>query len=266
MGPAEAAIVETFVAPRYLELYSSLALEMVAVSEDAQLAHLHCGTGFPERALLDLLPNVHIYGADSSPAAIELARLKQAATAGLVAEYAVAEGYPLPFPGESFSHALSLASPLTVPEARWHLLHETWRLLAPNGQALLALPLRDSYQELLDFLREYALKYDSPEVSSAVERMSARPTLDSLRAEFETVGFGFVEARGRTHTLRFANGRAFFEDPISRFCILPDLALQQSIASPERPLAYVKEAIDKYFSDRPFELTIHVGCVTGRRP
>ena len=30
-------------------------------------------------------------------------------------------------------------------------------------------------------------------------------------------------------------------------------------------LATMRDAIDKYWSDSTFELTIHVGCVTGRR-
>lgn len=265
IGPAEAAIYETFVAPRYLELYSSLALEMIAVSEEAQLAHLHCCTGYPQNAIASILPGVHIYGADPSEAAIEVARVKQSASKGLVAEYVVAPSYPLPFPEASFSHAIAIAPPVALQEQRWRLLHEFSRLLAPNAQAVLALPLRDSYQEIVDFLREYALKYDASDVHRAVEHLTARPTLDGLCSEFETAGFDFVETKTISRSLSFANGRAFFEDPAVRFCILPDLALHHSIAAPERPLAYIKEAIDKYFSDRSFELSLHIGCVTGRR-
>jgi len=265
IGPAEAAILETFVAPRYLELYSSVALEMLAVSEEAQLAHLHCRTGYPQQAIAAALRGVHIYGADPFEATIELARAKLNASKELVGEYVVAPSYPLPFPEASFSHAIAIAPPVAMQESRWRLLNEFARLLAPNAQAVLALPLRDSYQEIIDFLREYALKYDANDVTRAIEQLSARPTIEALHSEFEAAGFDFVETKSVSRSLSFANGRAFFEDPAVRFCILPDLALHHSIASPERPMAYAKEAIDKYFSDRPFELTLHIGCITGRR-
>jgi hypothetical protein len=37
------------------------------------------------------------------------------------------------------------------------------------------------------------------------------------------------------------------------------------LEDPEKALSYVREAIDKYWSDGTFELTINVGCATARR-
>jgi hypothetical protein len=37
------------------------------------------------------------------------------------------------------------------------------------------------------------------------------------------------------------------------------------LEDPEPALAYVRQAIDKYWSDGPFELTVNVGCATGRK-
>src|SRR6202044_3464338 len=76
LGPAEAAIFETFVVPRYLSWFGELALEMVAESDDAQVVHLHCRTGYPDRAITLKLPNAHVIGLDTSSAALELARAK----------------------------------------------------------------------------------------------------------------------------------------------------------------------------------------------
>ena len=37
LGPAEAAIFETFIVPRYLSLFGEFALEMLVESDDAQV-------------------------------------------------------------------------------------------------------------------------------------------------------------------------------------------------------------------------------------
>ena len=70
LGPADAAIFETFVVPRYLALFGELALEMLAEGRDAQVIHLHCRTGYPDRGLALKLPGAYIYGCDPSPHAI----------------------------------------------------------------------------------------------------------------------------------------------------------------------------------------------------
>ena len=68
------------------------------------------------------------------------------------------------------------------------------RVLAPTGQALLAMPLRGSFQELGDLLREYALKLDEASVAAAVDRATlGRPTVEMLGAELEDAGFHFVD-------------------------------------------------------------------------
>jgi len=151
-----------------------------------------------------------------------------------------------------------------LAETRWQL--ELARLLAPHGQAIVAMPLRGSFQELGDLIREYALKYDDAKVGQAVEQASVvRPTVEMFGAELEEAGFDFVDVTLRPTTLTFRSGRDFFEDPIARLLILPEVRLNLGIEDPEKAFTYVREAIDKYWSDDTFELTVHVGCATGRR-
>jgi SAM-dependent methyltransferase len=265
LGPSEAAIFETFVVPRYLALYGELALEMMAESDEAQVAHLYCRTGYPDRGIALKLPAAHVVGVDSSHAALELARAKASTMPDMVSEYRLAEGLPTQLPSAAFSHALAL-HPVTGPEERSKLLAEFARLLAPHGQALLAMPLRGSFQELADLLREYALKFDDTQVGRAVEHAAmVRPTPEMLAAEMEAAGFDFVDVGVRPTTLGFQSGRAFFEDPVARLLILPEAQLSLDLADPEKAFGYVREAIDKYWSDGTFELTVQVGCATGRR-
>ena len=265
LGPAEAAIFETFVVPRYLSLFGDLALEMMAESEEAQIVHLYCRTGYPDRGIAMKMPGAHIVGVDPSKAAVELARAKAATMPSMVSEYRQADDLPTPLPSAGFSHGLTL-HPLANPEERGRVLGEFARLLAPHGQAIVAMPLRGSFQELADLLREHALKFDDTEVGRAVEQAAmVRPTVEMFGAEFEEAGFDFVDVSLRPTTLGFQSGRDFFEDPVARLLILPEAQLNLNLTDPDRAWDYVREAVDKYWSDGTFELTVNVGCATGRR-
>jgi SAM-dependent methyltransferase len=265
LGPAEAAIFETFVVPRYLSLFADLMLDMVVESEQARVVHLHCRTGYPDRGVALKLPGAHIVGADESLAALQLARAKATTMPGMVAEYRLFEELPTMLPTAAFSHGLTI-HPVASPDERDELLGEFARLLAPHGQVLVALPLRGSFQELADLLREYALKFDDREVSQAVEHaVRARPTAEGIAAEMERAGFEFVDVATRAAALTFRGGRDFFEDPVSRFLILPEVKLHHGLDDADAALSYVREAIDKYWSDGAFEMSVQVGCATGRR-
>src|SRR5262249_33792701 len=154
--------------------------------------------------------------------------------------------------------------PVVTPEGRAAVIEELARLLAPRGQALLAMPLRGSFIEISDLLREYALKHEAHELGKLVEEAAAlRPSVEVLGAELEEAGFQYVDVEVRTATLRFNGGREFLEDPVTRLVLLPELraSLGAPALSPsalERPLAYVRDAIDRYFSEDPFELTVQV--------
>ncbi len=264
LGPSEAAIFETFVVPRYMSLFGGLLMEMVAEGRDAQVVHLQCRTGYPDRGMLTKLPAAHFYGVDASAPAIELARAKAQTMSGMVASYRTGE-LPAPLTAGAFSHGYSL-HPFVVPDERKRLFAELARLIAPRGQMLVAMPMRGSFVEIVDLLREYALKHEVAEVSKAAEAaVILRPTVEELKQEVAAAGFDFVEVELRTQSLAFQSGRDFFEDPTTRLLLLPELAFSLGQGAIDLPLAYVREAIDRYWSDGEFTLTVNVGCVSGRR-
>ncbi len=261
----DAAIFDTFVVPRYLAMFGELLASLVIEGPDAQVIHVNCRTGYPDRTLATRLPNSHLYGCDPSEAALELARHKAASKLGMVYEYRVADGFPIPFPDGAFSHGISM-HPRPTPDERSKLLSELGRLIAPRGQLLLALPLRGSFQEIADLIREYALKFEASEVSTAVEAAAlVRPTAEMLREEVAKAGFDFVEVDSRMRMLKFKSGRDFMNDPVARLILLPEFRSNLGIAGSEKIFAYVRDAIDKYWSKTTFELTVQVGVVTGRR-
>jgi len=264
LGPGDAALFETFVVPRYLSLFAERLLELIVPTEDARVCHLQCRTGYPDRDLLAKLPNAHVYGCDNSEHAIELARAKAKTIPGFVYDYRVIDAFTTPFPAGAFSHGMTL-HPLAAPAERKRMLEELARIVAPRGQALVAMPLRGSFGEIADLLRECALKNELTELTNAVEAaVQLRPTDELFKRELEAVGFEYVEVDVRTRTLRFESGRQLFEDPATRLMLLPEFRVNLHMPD-DRPFTYVREAIDKYWSDGAFELTVNVGVVTGRR-
>lgn len=256
--------METFVVPRYLAFFGDLTLELLLAGEGARIVHLGCRTGYLDHQLHELAGGSAVVGVDPSPAAIELARNKAAASGDVPIEYYECDGVPTPLPEASFSHALAL-HPVGSAEDRIALYAEMRRLLYPGGQALVALPLRGSFQEIGDLLREYALKFDEGDFGQQIEEaVAARHTIETLSEELESVGLDDVDVEIRQTHLAFDSGRAFVEDPVSRLLILPEIKSWLPGQDFDKPLEYLREAIDKYWSEGKFELSLSVGCASAR--
>lgn len=273
LGREETAIFDSVVVPKYLSMFGEPLVARLAPGRDARVCHVHCRTGYPDGALLERLPNAHVHGCDVSLSAVELARAKAADLArqlgGVVFDYRVVDGSSLPFPGGAFSHAFTI-HPLAAPEERRLLFEELARILAPHGQALVAMPMRGSFAEIADLLRECALKYELVHLTSAVEAaVRLRPSEEAIASELEAAGFDYVEVDVRQQTIAFESGRGFFEDPITRLLLLPEFRVNLGPAveaeGPVAPFDYVRDAIDKYWSGQRFETTVNVGVASGRR-
>ena len=265
LSAADAAVLETFVVPRYLTLFGDLMFEMLLVGEAARMAHLGCRTGYPDRQLCSLVADASLVGLDASAYALELARNKAATHPEVSIEYREAEQTPFPLDTASCSHVISL-HPLGSADDRIDLFTEAARLLYSGGQALFAMPLRGSFQEIGDLLREYSLKYDEGEFGRLADAaMAAHPTIETLSDELEAVGLGDVDVAMRPQSLAFDSGRAFVEDPATRLLILPELKLSMGLDDLDEPIRYIRDAIDKYWSEGRFELTVNVGCASARR-
>jgi SAM-dependent methyltransferase len=264
LSATESAVFETFVVPRYLERFGELVLSMLLPTEGARVAHIGCRTGYPDSAICQRVSLATVYGVDQSSAALELARYK-ATAASVPAQYILAETLPSALPAAAFSHVISLC-PILAAEERGVLFREMARLLYTGGQVLVALPLRGSFQEIGDLFREYALKHDDGDLGRAIdEAMASRPTIETLSEELEAFGLGDVDVEVRQETLHFDNGRSLIEDPISRMLIIPEIRRSLGGRELEAPIAYLREAADRYWSEAQFELSVNVGCASARR-
>jgi SAM-dependent methyltransferase len=264
-SPAEVAILETFVIPRYLAKFGDAVLNMMLLGDTAKIAHFGCRTGYPDRELLQKSDGCSIIGVDASLAAVELARNKAATLGDVSLSYRVESSYPTELDSDAFSHAMCL-HPVGTERERLDLFREMSRVLYSGGQALVSLPLRGSFQEIGDLFREYALKFDHGDFGKATEIATlSRPTLESLSDELEAAGLEDVDVDVRQVSLPFESGRAFTEDPVTRLFIMPDFQAYMGVDKFDEPLRYLNEAIGKYWSNRPFELGLVVGTASARK-
>lgn len=262
-----AALFDASVVPRYLAFFGALATNLLLADHQAQVAHLGCRTGYPDAAIQEKAGGGRTIGVDASPAAIELARAN-ARSAGLRADYhPIADALPTPLGAVSFTHALSL-HPICDAAGRAALLRELHRVLVAGGQALLALPLRGSFPELADMMREYALRHDLPELGQAIDNaVASRPTPETLVEELEAAGFTDIDVDVQLLGVPFPSGREFLDDPIARLIALPEAEITLGLV-PEAiapAMSYLREAIQKYWSEGSFELTVNAGCASGRK-
>jgi ubiquinone/menaquinone biosynthesis C-methylase UbiE len=264
----EAEIFETVIVPRYLTFFAGPAVEMSLPSSGARVAHLGCRTGFPDEQLVDRFRDGEIVGVDPSADAIELARMKASLLSNARVGYVAHAGLPTPLPAESFSHALSL-HPLGGPAERATLMAEMRRILIPGGQALLALPLRGSFPEISDMLREFSLRQDLADLGTAVDHAwSSRASVETIADELERAGLVDVDVDVQLLAVSFQGGREFLDDPITRMMVLPDVraGLNAEASVVDAAARYLHDAIARYWSEGVFELTVNVGCASARRP
>jgi ubiquinone/menaquinone biosynthesis C-methylase UbiE len=212
-----------------------------------------------------MIDDCTVVGVDASIAAIELARNKAATLEGIRLEYKVAKGYPTELAAESFSHALCL-HPIGTESDRSDLFQEMGRVLYSGGQALVSLPLRGSFQEIVDLFREYALKHDAGELGGALESAwLGRPTIESLSEELEACGFEDIDVSVRQVGLSFQGARAFTEDPVTRLLVLPELQAHMGDFDLSEPVQYLNDALSKYYAKRDFELGFVIGTASARK-
>jgi SAM-dependent methyltransferase len=265
LTPGEVAILETFVIPRYLVHFGDAVLDLMLAGDYARVAHLGCRTGYPDRQIVDMVDGGSVIGVDTSLAAIELARNKAATFHEEGVDYRVAEAFPTDLEEASFSHVLSL-HPSATQAQRGELFEEMARLLYPGGQALVALPLRGSFQEIADLVREYALKFDEGDLAKAMDLAIVEvPTIEGLSEELEDAGLTDIDFELRHQVLVFDSGRAFVDDPVTRLLVLPEIQALLGDCDILRLTDYIAQAIDKYWAGRPLEIGVKIGAASARR-
>ncbi|MEM9693507.1 MAG: class I SAM-dependent methyltransferase [Myxococcota bacterium] len=266
LSAGEAAMYESLVVARYMQAFGEPAVRMLIPSQTAIVAHLGCRTGYPAGLIAHQLPGCSLSGVDNSAPALGLASTKASMLTNISSSYILAESIPTPLAAGAFTHTLDLhpAGPKGDYRATFQ---EHQRLLTGDGQMVASLPLRGSFPEIYDMLREYALRHDQPHFGEAVDGAAGgRPNPETLSEQIEGAGFYDVDIALNLVAISFENGRDFLDDPISRLVVGPDVLASLSVdRGLEQAWGYAKNAISKYWSEIGFDLTLNIGTVSARK-
>jgi SAM-dependent methyltransferase len=231
----------------------------------AQLLEIGCTTGRLTETLMERLPEGgRLIAIEDVRELMEIARGKVAAFDRKRVFFKKEPADHISFSDGTFDAVLSagLAPIYDLAE----VLGEVARLLKPDGAALLGVPMRGSFQELLDIFREVLEKEDLFQVQNELDRLTARlpDRLEALRLLNEA---GLVETRVGLceRSLRFADALEFLQAPLVRtHCLEQCLDLIQDRSWREGVLAGMVRSLDTYFPDG-IELTLVLGRLSGTR-
>jgi SAM-dependent methyltransferase len=272
--PQEAIFHDTVIVPRYASLFSTPLLEAIPPGTRGQVLDIACGTGHPAIDVLRrLTEHGRVVAVDRDSGLVDLARRRVRDAHGKRIFFKVESPSELSFGDEVFDFvignlvlgavdgALSWIGTGTPPAER-AVLGEIRRVLAPRGRALLSRPLAGSFEEVLDMLREVALRRDLVPVQKRVELLQARyPTPEAWSVELASVGFEPVEIRSEEHRLAFRSAHELFADPMIRAVALAEWHwVAGHEPGHETVLEDCERALETYFAGGPISLTIVAGA------
>lgn len=255
--------------PIWSERFGRMLLRGLKVPERAMVLDFGCGTGYPSLEILKRMGDQgRIIAIDPAGALLDVAREKADDLSGK----------RLFFRSESFSGKLAFAddvydlvvsnvSPQLLEDPK-NSLAEMLRVAAPGGQVIATLPLAGTYREFFDIYREVLTKNDR---HGALERLEQHilllPQADDVASWMEDAGALQVEVEVEEFSLLFKSSREFFFAPVIEY---GPLAIWKEVAGKGQEMQeifwHIKEAIDAYFGDRGFGLTVMAGCFRATKP
>jgi ubiquinone/menaquinone biosynthesis C-methylase UbiE len=232
---------------------------------------ISCGTGYPTTEILRRMTDgCRLIAIDASSAMLDVARRK-------IAELGPLGKKGVFFRTESAVPKLSFADDvydlvvcnlgLSEMPSLEVALRDFARVAKRGGEVRCTLPLSGTFQEFHDLYREVLIKHDKHEALDRLDRHIARyPTVERVERSLRAANLdGSIDAE--EFTLLFKSSREFFFAPVIEY---GPLAEWKEIAGSGQEMQdvfwYIKEAIDAYFGDRPFHVTVKAGLVAGRKP
>lgn len=278
--PQEAAFYDSVVVPRYSALFSRPLLDAIPQGTRGQVLDLGCGTGHPA---IDVLRRMTDHGrviaVDRDSGLVDLARRRALEAHGKRIFFKVEPAGELSFGDEVFDIVVgnlvlgALDGELSwggagAPPGERAVLGEIRRVLAPGGRTLLSRPLAGTFEEVLDMLREVALRRDMLPAQKRVELLAARyPAREAWAEQLRVAGFAPVAVDAHEHKLAFKNARELFADPLVRAVALSEWRWVAGLeAGSETVLEECERALDTYFAGGPVSLTVIAGAAQAGRP
>ncbi len=133
---------------------------------------------------------------------------------------------------------------------------------------MITLPLTGTYNEFYDIYREVLTKNDLEEVLVRLEQHIARtPDVEEVLGWMERADLAEIDVEVENFSLLFKSSREFFFAPVIEFGPLSDW---KEVAGKGQEMQevfwHIKEAIDAYFANRAFEITVKAACLRAKKP
>ena len=265
-----ARIYDEEIAPVWGSRFGKMLLRNLSVPEKCHVLDVSCGTGYPTIEILRRMTDgSRLIAIDASSAMLDVARRK-IADLGPLGKKGVFFRTESAVPKLSFADDvydlvvcnLGLGEMPSLEVA----LHDFARVTKRGGEVRCTLPLAGTFQEFYDLYREVLIKHDRHEALERLDQHIAHnPTIDHVESCMRNANLdGTIEAE--EFTLLFKSSREFFFAPVIEYGPLSEW---KDIAGSGQEMQdvfwYIKEAIDAYFRDRAFALTVVAGCLRGTR-
>jgi len=264
-----ARVYDEEILPIWSQRFGRMLLRELVIPPKAMILDVGCATGYPS---LDLLRRMDDHGRiiaiDPLGPLLDVARKKAGDLAGKRIFFrSEAATYKLAFADEVYDLVFSNLGVMRLDSPR-KAIAEFARVTKCGGRTLITLPLAGTYDEFFDIYREVLTKNDQHDVLSRLEdHIALTPDVDTVVSWMEQAGLKELDVEVEQFTLLFRSSREFFFAPIIEFGPLSEW---KEVAGKGKVMQeifwHIKEAIDAYFSDRAFEITVKAGCFRGTKP
>jgi ubiquinone/menaquinone biosynthesis C-methylase UbiE len=265
-----ARIYDEEIAPVWGTRFGKMLLRNLSVPERGQVLDVACGTGYPTVEILRRMSEgSRLIAIDASSAMLDVARRKIAELGPLGKKgvfFRTESAVPkLSFADDVYDLVVCNLGVSEMPSLDV-ALRDFARVAKRGGEVRCTLPLAGTFQEFHDLYREVLIKHDKHEALDRLDQHVARyPTIDKVEDCMRHAGLsGDIELD--EFTLLFKSSREFFFAPVIEY---GPLAEWKEIAGSGQEMQdvfwYIKEAIDAYFDGRPFQITVHAGCLAGKK-
>ena len=254
--------------PIWSARFGRLMLRDLTLPQKAMVLDVGCGTGYPSLEILRRMDDQgRIIAIDPSSPMLDEARTKAGPLSGKRIFFRSESAAPkLSFADDVYDLVVCNAG-LQEFEDPEMAVREFARVCKPGGRVLVTLPLAGTYQEFFDIFREVLTKQDRQDAIDRLDAYLTRfPAEPQAQGWLEDAGLADVTLEHESFTLLFKSSREFFFAPIIEYGPLSEW---KRIAGKGQEMQAVfwecKNAIDQYFGDRSFAVTVAAGCARGRK-
>jgi ubiquinone/menaquinone biosynthesis C-methylase UbiE len=263
-----ARIYDDEILPIWSHRFGRMMLRGLDFPPKAMVLDVACGTGYPTQEILRKLDEQgRLVAIDSSSAMLDVARKKLGASGGKRLFFRTENAFPrLSFANDVYDAVLCNLGLTEAPDPK-AALRDFARVAKPGGQVVVTLPLKGTWGEFYDIYREVLVKHDKHETLNRLEA-HLRQYPDAAEAErwLEQAGLGDTRVDVEEFSLLFRSSREFFFAPVIEYGPLSEWkALAGKGQELQDVFWYIKQAIDAYFGDRAFQITVKAGCLRGKK-